>query len=60
MCIYRPVRKLALKSKIDEKSLDIGWLLEDSCGKKRDFILLIVTLKKYLDGQQMGVFTNAF
>ena len=28
--------------------------------KKRDFILFIVTLKKYLDGQQMGVFTNAF
>ena len=60
LCIYRPVRKLALKSKIDEMSFDIGWQLEESCGKKRDFILFIVTLKKYLDGQQMGVFTNAF
>ena len=60
LCIYRPVRKLALKSEIDEMSFDVGWQLEESCGEKRDFILFIVTLKKYLDGQQMGVFTNAF
>ena len=59
MCIYRPVRKLALKSKIDEMSLDVGWQLEESCGKNA-IILFIVTLKKYLDGQQIGVFTNAF